>query len=466
MKGDFTRDTFDPARNFSRVLMQQGRVQLDSDWNEQIAILLYYVRTLATDILGAHAGPAGELGFDFITQNTLDAWTAAGRDDWKLLEPDTPRREALALALKNGNAAIGPGRYYVHGILVENRRPLLYTEQRGYPFSDATKLEALTDKELLVYLDVWERHLTHVEDDRIREVALGGADTSSRAQVVWQVKVLPNDGALPAGTPFDGERLDALLRRSQVPLLRARARRAARSAELCSVSPEARYRGLENQLYRVEVHTVTGSQSTFKWSRDNGSVVFPVASLAGNTAVLETLGRDASTGLEPGDWVELGDDVLALREVAGRLARVEAVDREERKVTLRWAQGTGPEPAYTEDDVKTLHPSLRRWDHSGDPAANGGALALHESKPSDERWLDLEDGVQVSFAPGGEYRPGDYWLIPARVATGDVDWPSEATPQKAAALPPHGPKHHYAPLVTRAAGGATTDSRSRIPDPV
>ena len=38
MKGDFSRDTFDPAKQFTRVLMQQGRVQLDADWNEQIAI--------------------------------------------------------------------------------------------------------------------------------------------------------------------------------------------------------------------------------------------------------------------------------------------------------------------------------------------------------------------------------------------------------------------------------------------
>ena len=45
MKGDFTRDTFDPTRHFSRVLMQQGRVQLDADWNEQTAIVMQKVNT-------------------------------------------------------------------------------------------------------------------------------------------------------------------------------------------------------------------------------------------------------------------------------------------------------------------------------------------------------------------------------------------------------------------------------------
>ena len=34
MRGDFASVTFDPARHYVGVLMQQGRVQLDSDSNE------------------------------------------------------------------------------------------------------------------------------------------------------------------------------------------------------------------------------------------------------------------------------------------------------------------------------------------------------------------------------------------------------------------------------------------------
>ena len=58
MKGDFTRDTFDQMRHFSRVLMQQGRVQLDADFNEQVSILLHYLRSLAADLGGGCWGPA------------------------------------------------------------------------------------------------------------------------------------------------------------------------------------------------------------------------------------------------------------------------------------------------------------------------------------------------------------------------------------------------------------------------
>ena len=50
MKADLTRVTFDPLKQFSSVLMQQGRVQLDADWNEQSAILTHHLRRLAADL--------------------------------------------------------------------------------------------------------------------------------------------------------------------------------------------------------------------------------------------------------------------------------------------------------------------------------------------------------------------------------------------------------------------------------
>jgi hypothetical protein len=56
-----------------------------------------------------------------------------------------------------------------------------------------------------------------------------------------------------------------------------------------------------------------------------------------------------------------------------------------------------------------------------------------------------------------QYITGDYWLIPARTATGDVEWPKvigadgnlETDAQGniiPVALPPHGITHYYAPL--------------------
>jgi hypothetical protein len=70
----------------------------------------------------------------------------------------------------------------------------------------------------------------------------------------------------------------------------------------------ARYRGAENPLYRVEIHTgnldstgnsVSGAIPSFKWSRDNGTAVYPIVGLQtlGTTSTMVTLGnlgRDAA----------------------------------------------------------------------------------------------------------------------------------------------------------------------------
>ena len=51
MKDDVTRNTFHALKHFSRVLMQQGRVQLDADWNEQVAIHHHFLRRFAADVM-------------------------------------------------------------------------------------------------------------------------------------------------------------------------------------------------------------------------------------------------------------------------------------------------------------------------------------------------------------------------------------------------------------------------------
>jgi hypothetical protein len=62
----------------------------------------------------------------------------------------------------------------------------------------------------------------------------------------------------------------------------------------------------------------------------------------------------------------------------------------------------------------------------------------------DQNWIELEDGIEIQFQPDGTYHTGDYWLIPARTATGDVEWPGRAGAP--AALGPRGIAHYYAPL--------------------
>ena len=50
MSTDISRQHFDPKNDYSGVLAQQGRVQLDADWNEWVAILDRRWRAETTDL--------------------------------------------------------------------------------------------------------------------------------------------------------------------------------------------------------------------------------------------------------------------------------------------------------------------------------------------------------------------------------------------------------------------------------
>jgi hypothetical protein len=153
------------------------------------------------------------------------------------------------------------------------------------------------------------------------------------------------------------------------------------------------------------------------------------------TVTLGSLGRDQRLGLATGDWVELVDDDYALAQLAYPLLQVRAIDASRRTVQLALAGGVTPYPLS--NDARK-HPLLRRWDQR-DGVAVGGDVALAEGKS-----FTLENGIQVSFEPGGLYATGDYWLIPARVSgQGMIEWPQAGG--SSAPLPSRG-MHHVAVL--------------------
>src|SRR5690606_20273635 len=106
----------------------------------------------------------------------------------------------------------------------------------------------------------------------------------------------------------------------------------------CDLPPAGGFRGLENRLYRVEIHT-GGDLGTakYKWSRDNGAVAFAIeefpASLPDRVRV-RRLGRDQVLTLRRDDWVEITDDERELAGEPGFMARVDEVDDATRLVTL------------------------------------------------------------------------------------------------------------------------------------
>jgi hypothetical protein len=413
MKGDFTRSTFDPTKGYSSVRMQQGRVQLDADWNEQVEIGDRLREQGLSDVIGRCGAPKDENGGGFRVE------VAAGGAD----------------------LAVTPGRIWVDGILCENRSTpgsLRLTQQRDFPGYQSPAADGL----YLIYLDVWQQHVTALEDGEIRETALGGPDTATRTRTVAQVKWVQ----VGAGAECDDD-LAAYTAATAAPTGRLRARtRPGGDPGPCAVPEAAGYTRLENLLYRVEVHQGGaiggGPQPSFKWSRENGSVVTRWLSTSGQEVTVESLGRDRLLGFEDTRWVELTDDRDELNGVAGQLLEVTAVGDD--TLTLSAAPGN-PGPAGR-------HPKVRRWEMTG---AGGAVPAVQAPDDGDNSWTPLESGIQIDFA-AGTYRTGDWWWIPARAFigefAGDIEWPSDAAGPLA--LAPEGVTHHYCrlALVDRAGG--------------
>lgn len=431
MHGDHSRVTFQEAKHYSSVIHQQGRAFLDADANEQSAILLHAMRSLTRDMLGAHGVPA--LSDAALSSNGF----------------------RIELAVASRGFDIGAGAYYVDGIRCVNDEPAAaYYGQPHYVVNQSD--DPLPVGEFLVYLDVWERHITSLDDPLLRETALGGPDSCTRSQIVWQVKVAEVPAAAPLSDPPLPEEIARLIQGrlpTELPTMRARVRPGDVSTTPCVMPPSGGFRGQENQLYRVEVHTggLAGA-ATFKWSRDNGSVVFPVTDVGADSVTVLHLGMDPTRSIVAGDWVELLDDEAILKIGRGRLARVKQVD-DSRVVQLELVGGgTLATPNGRRNSF------LRRWDHRGARPVDG-ATVITESNQLNDGWLDLEDGVQVQFAVAGRtYVSGDYWTIAARTGTGQIEWPTTAAGP--ALLPPTGIAHHYAPLAM--VNGGTIDRFRRI----
>jgi hypothetical protein len=398
MTGDFTRTTFRSANRYSKVRAQQGRAVLDAELNEQADIAAYGARITSTDVIGQTGAPYHEPSVFKNFQVKVDA---SGKD-----------------------LLIAPGRLYVDGILCENDADgLTLLKQPDLPGAALPSANG----SYAVYVDVWERHIAPAEQSGgtfppMREAALGGADTASRVRVVWQVKLAAvASHACSAFTPPPAP--TGKLRASEV--------KGTPAANDCLVPTSGGYRGLENQLYRVEVHASSGGTATFKWSRDNASLSSAAKSSDQTAGVIEVKdpGRDDATGFVSAKFVELSDETRTLNGLAGLLLEVDTVT------------GTSIKVKNPSNASLALGPNaiVRRWDGIGTIAANAP--------------IELESGVQVEF-DGGSFGVGDHWSFPARTLTGKVEWPRNASGDPVFELR-HGTIHHYAPLAVVSLTGGT-----------
>ena len=360
MKADISRDTFDADKRFATVVHQQGRMLVGADLNEAQRILSHRIERGAADVIGRCGAPIGAAGFEVST-------------DGSVLE-------------------IGPGDYYVDGIRVVNPDTVDLTDQPADPGVAWPPTEGAGRHQ--VVLDVWHRLVTALDDPSIREVALGGPDTAARSRTLWQVRVVPaSDGESCLSPPPD---LGATTGQ-----MAARANPEATDVGPCEVPPRAGFTGLENQLYRIEVHRA-GPSYDLATAPDVVTVTgFP----AGST---DQVVVDDVTGLSPGDAVELFPSAPGADADDAQLAHVTAIDDD--VLTLDSDLAT-----FALDDA----PRLRRveatflWSRDNGSVVttiehlDGAEVTVADLGPDDVRglapgqWVEItDDGHELEGRPG------------------------------------------------------------------
>ena len=184
----------------------------------------------------------------------------------------------------------------------------------------------------------------------------------------WAALIAPSDRAADAPAPSTCRRVD----------------------DPCELPPTGGYRGLENQLYRVEIHDPgqPGGTATFKWSRDNASVGSRVASIDLGHASSSSRRSAATTccAFNSGDWVEITDDV---REFSQRRRRDAPHHRRRgdapHHVHARAAGGHASAALPGLGFPRERNLRVRRWDQTARGASHRSGRQRHDRVPGPRR---------------------------------------------------------------------------------
>ena len=236
-----------PAADFAGVVLQQGRLLLDGDFNELVALLDRRLRAETCDLtrsarpdrcrrrLGA-APDARRLPHHGVRRPLYDRPRPHVRRRPAGREPRRRRRGIRPAAL-----ASRPAR---------STRRTTSSPTRSTP--DAT---AARRADLLPTSTSGSARRTAVEDPSMSRPALG-VDTAPRVETVWQVRLCleHRQRDLRCDAEWSNYRPWPTRSAPSAGRLDDRADQPPAPADPCALAPVGGYRGLENRLYRVEVH--------------------------------------------------------------------------------------------------------------------------------------------------------------------------------------------------------------------
>ena len=459
---DISRFIFQPEKRYASVRMQQGRVMLDSDWNESAHIDGEEARRQTVETICAK----GTSNQGFLVGSVEDA---------TVIMPTVPGDEFPA-TVETYDFPLVSGSYYLGGLRFEvvpgiEERFLSQTDGLQMQIDPAAanlpvrpSVEDLTDengnsttRHDLVYLRAWEQCVTTVEDSELRERALGGPDTSVRIRRMRRIEVLTG---VPSTCPEAFTLLKQQLTAGAVeasPHIFDEANCELKSAARLTVSFDSGditedpckpkiaggFLGAENQTIRVQLT----APDRFIWGYDNASPLYRVQVLEeeGRSVKIKflTLPRDqaaqplAGQAVEILPWSAILPNQEKVAELQGHLTTVAtSFNPEDSTLTI-----STPVPQAWIDWLSTAedkqkHFYLRLWtggtgdaDQPDWPFLPGGEAVSLEGT-----------GLKVTFSSPGF--PGDHWIIAARPNTPDVVVPWELMNQ----APPVGTRFYFAPL--------------------
>ena len=292
MTADRARVSYDPTRQYRSVVAQQGRVTLEADTNEA-AVIAGEARRLETiDIVG----PAAAL------KNGYLPGSGSGP----------------------GGVAVAPGVFYLSGWRLALDAAIDLTQQPDWLDQPPV---SITTGNFLVALLLNEQIVCAVEDQALREVALGGPDTAARARLMQHFLRLPlktgtcADGAtlVQQDLAADGVTLDpATLQIMSQARLQVGFVPGPTATDPCTPAAAGGYLGADNQLVRVTVvaYDATAKTGTLLWGWNNASILYRAAmTITGTTPDPFTLTL-TGTPVDGEHAPQLGQAVEILRSEA------------------------------------------------------------------------------------------------------------------------------------------------------
>lgn len=288
MVADIARITYDPTRQYRSLIAQQGRVTLEADVNEAASLAGEALRLETIDIIG----PAG----------TPD-------DGYKVGSGKGP-----------GGVSIAPGTFYLGGWRLELDKKI---ELAAQPEWRDARIEEILKGTTLIALLVTEQSVCAVEDQALREVALGGPDSAARTRLMQRFLRLPAHGSTCAAgaktvagmLEEEGVTIDpATYQLMSQATLQAGFVPGSGGGDPCTPAAAGGYLGADNQMVRVTVTDYDNAKKsgTLLWGWNNASLLYRASMTDPLTLTLINVPVDEEHAPQQGQMVEILRSTLNL----------------------------------------------------------------------------------------------------------------------------------------------------------